>query len=47
MIQSKTGLPDGTYDLRIGKSFSKSSKNRQDYHTLRCELEQMDMQFIF
>jgi hypothetical protein len=36
MIQPKFSIPDGTYDLNIGKSFSKSSKNRQEYHTLRC-----------
>lgn len=39
MIQPEFGLPDGTYDLKIGKSFSKTSKNRQDYHTLRYDFK--------
>ncbi|KAI6183232.1 Ell-associated factor Eaf [Aphelenchoides bicaudatus] len=32
-------LPDGTYELNVGKSFSKSSKNRQEYHTLRYDFK--------
>jgi len=39
MIQSEFGLPDGTYDLKIGKSFSKASKNRPEYHTLRYDFK--------
>jgi len=39
MAEITTGLPEGTYDLKIGQSFSKSSKNRPEYHTLRYDFK--------